>query len=143
MKNTNTSIERFFAELALHMDKGNVPEILANYAEVFLAGGPKGAQAIRAADFALALPKRYKLFDTMGCRSTELIGLHQDWLDARYVSARTAWRMTFVRPGSDAEQIVVESTFLIDAGAEPFRILLYLAHSDIMEVSKQRGINPV
>jgi len=143
MNSSNSSIERFFETYAIHTDKGNVSELIKCFADVFLAAGPQGAKPVLAADFALALPKRYKLFESMGCRSTELISLRQDWLDERHVAARTEWRLTFERPGAKPEQIVVESTFLIDSGAEPFRILLYLAHSDIMEVLKQRGINPV
>ena len=143
MQNTSTPIERFFETYAFHTDKGNVPEIVASFADVFLAASPQGAQPVRASDFALAVPKRYKLFESMGCRSTELIGMRETRLDERHVSARTEWRLTFERPGSESEQIVVESTFLIDTGAEPFRILLYLAHADIMEVLKRRGIVPV
>jgi hypothetical protein len=142
MEKTTTPIERFFETYAFHTDKGNVPELIGCFPGVFLAAGPQGAKPVRAADFALALPKRYKLFESMGCRKTELVGLHPAWLDERHVSARTEWRLTFERPSAESEQIVVESTFLIDAGAEPFRILLYLAHTDIMEVLKQRGIAP-
>jgi hypothetical protein len=142
MKNTKTPIETYFANLAVHMDKRNVPEIIAGYADVFLAGGPHGAQPVRAADFALALPKRYRLFESMGCRSTELIGLQENWLDARYVSVRTQWRLTFERHEKEALSLVGGSTFLIDTGVEPFRILVYLAHTDIMEVLKQHGIAP-
>jgi hypothetical protein len=143
MKNISTPIQRFFAALALHMDKGNVPEIIACYAEVFLACGPQGAQSVRAADFALALPKRYSLFESLGCRSTELIGIKENWLDARYVSARTQWRLTFERPGKEALSLIGDSTFLIDTGVEPFRIIVYLAHQDFLETLKQHGINPV
>jgi hypothetical protein len=142
VQNTKTPIERFFETYAFHTDKGNVPELVASFAEVFLAAGPQGAQPVRASDFALALPKRYKLFESMGCRSTELTRLQETCLDERHVSARTRWSLTFERPGKEPEQIVVESTFLIDAGAEPFRIVLYLAHSDIMEILKHRGIAP-
>ena len=143
MNSPNSPIARFFEAYAFHTAKANVPELVACFAEVFLAAGPQGAKPVRAADFALALPKRYKLFDSIGCRSTELTGLHETRLDERHVSARTEWRLTFEKPGAEAQQIVVESTFLIDVGVEPFRILLYLAHSDIMEVLKQRGIIPV
>src|SRR5258707_10735203 len=112
MEPTKTALELFFDDYANHTDKGNVPELIACFADVFLAAGPQGAKPVLAADFALALPKRYKLFESMGCRSTELISLRQDWLDERHVAARTEWRLTFERPGAKPEQIVVESTFL-------------------------------
>ena len=139
---TITPMARFIRDYALHTDKGNVPELIACFADVFLAGGPQGAQPVRASDFALALPKRYKLFETMGCRSTELTGLQENWLDTRYVSARTEWQLTFERPGREPLPIVVQSTYLVDTGTEPFRILVYLAHSDIMAILKEHGIAP-
>jgi hypothetical protein len=143
MKNTKTSIETFFDEFARHTAEGNVPELAASYADVFLAGGPQGSKPVRASDFAIALPKRFQLFETMGCQSTELIALQENWLDARYVAVRTQWRLTFERPGTESLPVVVDSTNLIDAGAEPFRILVYLAHTDIMEVLKQHRIEPL
>jgi hypothetical protein len=36
--------------------------------------------------------------------------------------------------------VEVESTYLVDAGAEPYRFLVYLAHQDIMERLKELGI---
>lgn len=141
--NTAAQIERFLQTYAHHSDKGDVPELIACFADVFLAAGPDGAQLIRSTDFALALPKRYKLFQAMGCRSTALTGVRQTWLDQRYVSVWTEWQLTFERPGTPPHPITVESTYLIDAGSEPFRILVYLAHSDIMKVLTQHGIAPV
>jgi hypothetical protein len=142
MNANKTPIEVFFDSYAHHTDKGNVQEIVACFADVFLAAGPQGAQPVRASDFALVVPKRIKLFESLGCRRTELISRDATWIDTRYVSVRTGWRLTFERPGAEASPIIVESTFLIDAGVEPFRILLYMAHADIMEVLKQRGIAP-
>ncbi len=142
METTNTPIQRFFADYARHTDTANVPELIACYADTFLAAGPRGAKPVRASDFALALPKRYQLVESLGCRSTELIGLHENWLDGQHVSARTEWRLTFERPEKESLPVVVESTFLIDAGSEPFRILVYIPHSDLMEILKQHGIAP-
>ena len=142
MEPTNTPIQRFFADHARSTESGDVPAITACYADTFLAAGPRGAKPVHSSDFALALPKRYQLMESLGCRSTELIELHEDWLDRQHVSVRTAWRLRFERPDKETLPIVVESTFLVDAGREPFRILAYLAHSDLMEVLKQHGIAP-
>jgi hypothetical protein len=142
MQTVNTTVEDFIRQYASLADQGSVPELAACFADTFIAGGPQGAKAVRAADFALALPKRYQLFAQMGCRRTELLSTEEIRLDARYVSVRTRWRMTFERAGADPLPIEVESTYLINAGAEPFRILVYLAHDDIMENLKQHGIAP-
>ena len=60
MQQTKTPIARFFETYAFHTDKGNVPELVECFADVFLAASPQGAKPVRASDFALALPKRYK-----------------------------------------------------------------------------------
>ena len=142
MQTTETQVEQFLHQYANHTDKGNVPELTACFADTFIAGGPQGAMAVRASDFGLALPKRYQLFERMGCRKTELIALEETRLDARYVSARTRWRLTFERDGDEPRPIEVESTYLVDTGAEPFRFLVYIAHEDIMEVLRQHRIAP-
>jgi hypothetical protein len=142
MKTKTTAVENFLYEYARHSDQGNVAELGACFGETFIAGGPQGARPVRASDFALALPKRYQMFAKMGCRRTELIGIEEQRLDGRYVSARTRWRLTFERAGLEPLAVEVESTYLVDAGAEPVRILVYLAHEDIMEKLKEQGITP-
>lgn len=142
METTKTAVEHFLHDYARHSDEGNVPELTACFAETFIAGGPPGAKAVRASDFGLALPKRYQMFAQMGCKRTELIGVEESRLDARYISARTRWRLTFERAGDPALPIEVESTYLVDAGIEPYRILVYLAHDDIMGKLKEQGITP-
>jgi hypothetical protein len=140
MQTANTAVENFLWEYARLTDEGNAAELAAFFAEVFLAGGRLGAQAVRASDFALALPKRIALFAQMGCRRTELVRMETQQMDARYVWARTWWRLTFERPALEAMPVEVESTYLVDAGAEPMRFLVYLAHDDIMEMLRERGI---
>lgn len=104
----------------------------ALYAETFLAGGPEGARCIRAEDFLKALPKRKEMFETAGCRKTELAGVTETPLDERYKMARTKWRMTFAREGGE-KVVEVESTFLVDVGGETPRILAYISHQDALK----------
>ena len=124
METTMTSVEQFFRQYAELTEKGSVPELVACFADVFLVGGPRGALAIRASDFALKLPKRMKLFESLGCRKTELAGLEETRLDARHVSARTRWRFTFERAGDEPLVLEIESTYLVDTRTEPFHFLV-------------------
>lgn len=140
MQIARTAVEDFMREYARFSDEGDVAALARCFAETFVAGGAQGAKAVRAADFALALPKRYELFKQMGCGRTELVGYSEQSLDERYVWARTRWRLTFERGEADAIPVEVESSYLVDAGAEPMRFLVYLAHDDIMEMVKERGI---
>jgi hypothetical protein len=36
--------------------------------------------------------------------------------------------------------VLADSTFLIDTGKEEFKIVMYMAHQDIMQVLRDRGI---
>lgn len=96
---------------------------------------------MRVDDFAAALPKRKLLFDRLGSKPAVMVSLHETQLDARYVLAKTKWRFDFVYSNSgEPEQVFADSTFLIDTGGDEFKIVMYMAHQDIMQVLRDRGI---
>ena len=134
------SVTEFIASYARHSAARDFPALFEQFAKTFLVAGPGGAQCVRADDFARVLPRRVELFESMGCQSAELIETQETWLDARYAIARTTWRFTFRRADEAMEIIDSESIFMIDAGCEPYRILLYLTPRDIMETIRLRGI---
>jgi len=136
------AIVGFFRTFAVNASSHDADAQISQFADVFMAADPQGAQAVRAADFALALPKRKELFNRLGCRSSELVSLSQERLDARYVLANTQWKMTFARAESKTEEVVVESSFMLDTGGNSPKIIVYLAHQDIMQVLKDRGFLP-
>ena len=138
MSAPTATLAAFFATYQHNIAHGTEADMLAQFAETFLAAGPDGAKPVPAALFAPALAKRKELFDRLGCRSTELVSLDETPLDPRYTLARTRWQMTFTRPQLPGERLTVDSTFLIDTQTR--RILLYLAHQDIFALLRQRGI---
>lgn len=129
---------RFIQAFARNSAESNISELVGQFAESFLFAGPTGNQWVRACDFALALPKRKQVFEQFGHRLTELIDVQEMWLGERYVLVRSRWRFTFERSGQAVESLENESSFLVDAGAEPFRILVYVAHKDILELLQER-----
>jgi hypothetical protein len=135
-----TPVERFFHAFEQNSSTLNTPALLSQWADTFLAAGPQGAQPVRAADFALALPKRKQLFDSLGLRSTALASLHETRLDARYTMAATQWRMTFARAQGDPIEILAASVFILDTSAEDFKIVFYLASQDIFALLKENGL---
>jgi hypothetical protein len=141
-EHSSSAIERFFQAFELNRQSGDLPAIVSQFADVFLAVGPQGAQCIRGSDFALALPKRKQLFDSLGCQFTALASLNEIQLDARFVMARTQWKMTFAHGSGREQDILVDSTFIIDTGAVDFKIVFYLNTQDILELLKDRGIQP-
>jgi hypothetical protein len=139
MQPSNDAIETFFREFEQRSDRGDIPALLPQFAETFMAAGPQGAQCIRAADFAVALPRRKQFFDSLGCRSTSLVSLDHNRLDARYVVAKTRWRMTFLQEGTTREALA-DSTYIVDTSGESFKIVFYLAHQDHMTMLREHGI---
>lgn len=141
MTASTTPIQAFFQRYDQLTREGNIPELVAQFAETFLAADPGGARPVRAADFALALPRRKQLFDKIGgCHSTELVSVEETRLDDRYALARTRWRMKFEALDRGPNELLVDSSFLVDLGGESPRILLYMAHQDLMAVLHEKGI---
>jgi hypothetical protein len=141
MDQSSSDVARFFQTYELHINNDNIPALISLFDDVFVVTGPQGAQCVRAQDFALALPKRKQLFDKLGCQSTALVSVHETAPDDRYALAKTKWKMNFHQPSGNQE-VLVESTYLVDMGRPDPKILLYLAHQDIMQILKDREILP-
>lgn len=147
MHQASQAIERFFRTFEANASSNNVDAQVSQFADVFMAASPQGAQAVRAADFAAALPRKKRFFDELGCRSTELVSLREHRLDARYVMASTQWKLTFAQPESASQDVVAESVYILDTGgdgaaASESKIVFYLANQDLMQVLKERGLLP-
>jgi hypothetical protein len=140
MVQASEAIVRFFRTFEANASSDNANAQISQFADVFMAAGPQGTQAVRAADFALALPKKKQLFDRLGCRSTELISLHEQRLDARYIMASTQWKLTFARPENSPQEVIAKSVYILDTGEDEPKIVFYLANQDIMQVLKDRGL---
>jgi hypothetical protein len=140
MIKSDTAIGRFFEVFARESNGDNIPAMVSQFADPFLSAGPQGVQCIRATEFTAALPKRRELFNRLGARPASLVSLEETQLDVRYVLAKTRWKMEFAREDLAITELLLDSTFLVDAGTEVFKILMYMPHQDIMQVLKERGI---
>jgi hypothetical protein len=142
MEQPRTAIERLFETFESNNSTGDIPTIVSQFADPFMAAGPNGSTCVRAADFALALPKRKQLFESLGSKSTTLVSLDESPLDARYVLAKTRWQMNFDSNQRGKQQVIADSVYILDTSGEMPKIILYLANQDIMAVLKDRGILP-
>lgn len=140
MEDTSTALEEFFRHFIRNAEESDVAAEVSQFAGAFVAAGPQGAMCLRREDFAVVLPKRRQLFRSAGLRSTEFVSMEAESLDTRFSMARTRWKMLFESTQQGAQEIFVDSTFVLDTGVEPFQIVLYLAHQDIMAILKERGI---
>jgi hypothetical protein len=138
----DTPIRRFFQTYARYSDAGDIPAIVSQFAETFMAANPNGAQCVRAADFALALPKRFQLFKDLGCESTSLVLLAETTLDNRFVMAETRWRMTFRREHQEPVEALADSLFIVNTGGQSLKIVFYLAHQDYTVMLRKSGLLP-
>jgi hypothetical protein len=139
MIQSETAVGRFFALYARDNNDGDITKTVSHFADPFLSAGPQGTQCVRVAEFAAALPRRKQLFDKLQCQPTELVDLHETALDDRYVLAWTQWRMMFAHESGPVE-LLVDSSFLVDTGGQEPKIAMYMAHQDIMQVMRERGI---
>ena len=136
---SETAISRFFQTFAQKSGEESIPAQVSLFADPFISADPHGTRCVRLEDFAAALPKRKMLFDRLGCRPAVLVNLEETQLDARYVLARTTWRFDFALANSaEVEHVLADSTYLVDTGE--FKIVMYMAHQDIMQVLRERGI---
>ncbi len=145
MFQASEAIERFFRTFESNAASDDVAQSISQFADVFMAAGPQGTQAIRAADFALALPRRKQWFASLGHQSTQLIALRETRLDARFILAATQWKMTFSPPASAPQDVLVDSVYIVDTGGpdaavDAVKIVFYLANQDLVQVLKDRGI---
>jgi hypothetical protein len=133
-----SAMETFFRDQERNSNSGSIGPLISQFADVFMVAGPQGAQVVQADAFALALPKRKKLFDDMGCQSSELVSLRETSLNGGYMMVETRWRMTFASEGQSPEEIQADSTFIVYTGGEEPKIVMYLPLSDALATLADR-----
>jgi len=141
MIQNETAVDRFFASFQHASGADDIPSMVSHFSETFLAAGAQGTQCVRSAEFAMALPKRKELFARLGAKPATLVSLQHSPLDGRYALARATWRFEFQAAGDvEKNEVLVDSTYLIDIGTPEPKIVLYLSHQDIMQILRDRGI---
>jgi hypothetical protein len=134
------AIETFFQDFEYNSNLSETGALISQFAETFLVAGPQGAQVVPANAFALALPRRKKQFEEMGCQSTDLVSLRETTLGNHYVMAETEWQMTFAQGEKIHQEIRVVSTFIVYTGNEQPKIVFYLPQHDVIALLKDRGV---
>jgi hypothetical protein len=121
---------------------GDIPALLAQFTDPFMAAGPTGLQCLRSADFALALPKRMQLFAGLGAQPSKLVSCEETRLDHRFVMAETRWLLTFIQEEQPPREALADSLFILDTAGAPPKIVFYLAHQDLLATLRDKGILP-
>jgi hypothetical protein len=128
------TVEHFFHALEQETAGGDMAALAERFSASFMAASPNGAKVAQRSMFVESMPARKQLFDKVSLETTVL--------DSRYTLAKTRWQLTFVREGQEQQDIFAESTYIVDTGAEPFQIILYLTSQDLPKVLVERGILP-
>ncbi len=136
----SSAMEIFFKDFEHNSSLSETGAVISQFAEMFLVAGSQGAQVVPANAFALAVSRRKKQFDEMGCQSTDLLSLRETTLGNHYVMAETEWQMTFAQGEKSPEEIRVASTFIVYTGGEQPKIVFYLPQHDVMALLKNRGV---
>lgn len=142
MENPSDAIERFFQSLERETITGDMTAVTRRFAEPFLAASPGGAKVAQRSTFTQEMPARKELFDKLGAHPPRLIALETTKLDARYTLAKSRWQLTFERAGLPPQEVFADSTYIVDTGEEPFKIILYLTSQDLPKLLAERGILP-
>jgi hypothetical protein len=135
-------IQNFMDRYARATAAGDAETLGALFAPTFLTAGPTGAQAVRANDLVLAIPKRRQMLESLGCELPVLVSVDDTALDARYSLVRTEWRWRVIRGNELVADLTLPSSFVVDrTGGHP-QIVCYLPHQDITTVLQDRGLLP-
>ena len=87
MSDLDTQVNEFFMSYEAANASFDVEQLAACYANVFLFGGPDGAQCIRKEDFLKVLPRRKEYFKSVGLASSKIQSLEASALDSKYTPA--------------------------------------------------------
>jgi hypothetical protein len=133
----------FFEAFAAKSTASDIEGLTRLYASSILVAGPDGTHIVTSADLLRVIPKRKQLFESIGYRSTTLVGLHEIELDQRYTLARTEWQWQFGPPGAAArDELTLPSTFIVERSSDGPRIVVYVMHQDVVGVLRDRGWLP-
>ena len=136
------SVGEFFRSLEKETAEGDFAKMAERFAEHFVAASPSGAKVAPRSVFQAMMPERKHMFDKLGAKPARLSSLETTELDARYTLAKARWQLDFASEGSEPQTVFADSTYVIDIGAEPFRIILYMTSQDLPKVLAERGVLP-
>src|SRR5689334_2879932 len=134
------AVAMFFQKFAASSNSKDTPAEISHFADVFVAAGPSGNAIVKVEDFAKVLPKRRQLLEASGLVHTSLKSFDVTASTDRHVVVNNTWEMSFKTQTHGEVTIPVSATFTIDMGGESPKVLVYLAHQDILQILRDRGM---
>ncbi len=135
----DNKVREFFARYEQANAEFNVAEIASLYADVFLFGGPQGAQSIKKDDFVKVLPRRKDFFKSVGLVSSKVERIETSELDSSYKLAKVVWKMRIERQGKAPADIETSTSYLLFNSANSLHIVFQVDHQDLGAKIKELG----
>jgi hypothetical protein len=136
-------LRAFFERFQSVSTAADVERLATMYAGSVMIAGPKGTQVVSSADLQRAIPKRRELLESVGYKETALVGFEETTLTSRYALVRAHFRWDFQAANGESASVTLPSTFVVDRGGDPPRIVLYMNEQDVISVLRERGVLPL
>ena len=109
------------------------------WAETFLSLDPNCATPVLREEMLAVLPRRREMFASIGATSSDLIDAEEMPLDERHTIVRTTWRWRLEDADKGADELVLQSTFLLRREETGWTIVVYLNHQDVGALITERA----
>jgi hypothetical protein len=129
----NPLVTKFFEIYEKSIPDAAVSTVASLYSDVFMFGGPRGAQAVKKDDFLKLLPGRKAHFRSIGLEKSTVASIDEISLDAKYILAKVVWNMTLKNSAKASRQFETRTTYILEIKNETPVIVMQLDHQDLGE----------
>jgi ketosteroid isomerase-like protein len=133
-------LNTFFERYERANSESDISGIADLYADVFLFGGPQGVQSVKKEDFLKLIPRRKEHFKSLGLLDSKVTALEELNLDAKYVLAKTVWRMTFQKATGGTTDTESAATYILERKDNTLQIVFQIDHQDLRTRVKELGL---
>ena len=131
-------VRQFFQDFEQANNDLDVAASAAQFADTFLSLDPSRVVAVSKAAFVDALPRRAKLFESIGRTGSRLVSITETPLDERHVLVDTQWATQLVDANGRPDTLPLSSVFILRREDAGLRIVVYLNRQDIVSVIEAR-----
>jgi ketosteroid isomerase-like protein len=138
MAEVNAELRKFFEAYERANGDSDLAAIAALYADVFLFAGSAGVRSVNKDDFLKVIPKRKAYFASLGLLESKVVSIDETALGAKYIMARTCWRMKLDNSGAQKE-IDASATYILERKDGTLAIVMQIDHQDLSARIKDLG----
>jgi hypothetical protein len=136
----NPKVTKFFEIYEKSISEAAVSTVGALYSDVFMFGGPRGAQSVKKDDFLKLLPGRKAHFKSIGLEKSTVASIDETSLDAKYILAKVVWKMSLKNSTAPARRFETQTTYILEIKNETPIVIMQLDHQDLGErINEIRG----